>query len=427
MSSEWYYARGGKQSGPVSLSDLRNLAATGALGPADMVWKEGMADWKAAGSIPGLIVPAASAGKSASDGQPASVQDTQPRIKIRAKEAVGMGLSAVQTAMHSGTVRLRETFGGAMKETISSSIVAFRELLTHPVQYAFGTFVLLIACALSIPGLVTVLLIPVFVLGYIPYVKSVLKREPASLGAFIGFMRHGWDSLWHLMMLLAAFFVAVAIAVAPLLIVAASLYFALGTVTLGATQAMSVLPAQRDSSDEGAPRRDQVRQNDVEPDAKDGFFTHVTGAVKYFGEAAAWAVGLVALGVMFTILLTPSGSILILIYCIVLMVATTSAGGDAKYDLVYQAFERMLRIAQRQWKRLVISGLCLVCIPIAFNILTTIAASTLASFRLSILALWFPLVLYPAAVLAFVIYANIFAVQTAMQLVEGLEADLTPQ
>lgn len=50
--SEWYYAHGGEQKGPVPVSELQRLAGTGDFDPAaDLVWREGMEDWKPAGMI----------------------------------------------------------------------------------------------------------------------------------------------------------------------------------------------------------------------------------------------------------------------------------------------------------------------------------------------------------------------------------------
>lgn len=37
----WYYAQHGQRRGPVSSSDLKNLAQSGALAPTDLVWREG--------------------------------------------------------------------------------------------------------------------------------------------------------------------------------------------------------------------------------------------------------------------------------------------------------------------------------------------------------------------------------------------------
>lgn len=50
--SEWYYAHGGEQKGPVPVSELQRLAGNGDFDPAsDLVWREGMEDWKPAGTV----------------------------------------------------------------------------------------------------------------------------------------------------------------------------------------------------------------------------------------------------------------------------------------------------------------------------------------------------------------------------------------
>ncbi|MBB5351398.1 putative membrane protein [Haloferula luteola] len=52
----WYYARSGKQFGPVPEPELERLARAGELDPlADLVWKEGMAQWMRPCEIPELI------------------------------------------------------------------------------------------------------------------------------------------------------------------------------------------------------------------------------------------------------------------------------------------------------------------------------------------------------------------------------------
>jgi hypothetical protein len=65
--SDWYYARGGQQSGPVSFQQLQQLARSGGLVAADdLVWTATMKDWTPAGQVPDLfgsarIAPAAAA------------------------------------------------------------------------------------------------------------------------------------------------------------------------------------------------------------------------------------------------------------------------------------------------------------------------------------------------------------------------------
>ncbi len=55
MASEWFYRVDDKKRGPVGSADLKRLADSGVLKPADLVWKEGLAAWVAASSIKGLF------------------------------------------------------------------------------------------------------------------------------------------------------------------------------------------------------------------------------------------------------------------------------------------------------------------------------------------------------------------------------------
>jgi GYF domain 2 len=55
MASEWYIARDGNKVGPLSSAQLRELAKTGQLKPADMLWKKGKEKWVTASTINGLF------------------------------------------------------------------------------------------------------------------------------------------------------------------------------------------------------------------------------------------------------------------------------------------------------------------------------------------------------------------------------------
>lgn len=57
---EWYFARDGKQNGPVSFEQLVALAGSGGLDPVkDLVWTSTMKDWIPAGQVPDLFTRAA--------------------------------------------------------------------------------------------------------------------------------------------------------------------------------------------------------------------------------------------------------------------------------------------------------------------------------------------------------------------------------
>lgn len=58
---EWYYATDGVQAGPVTFAELSDAVRAGRIKQKDLVWREGMADWQPASSVPGLVeTPAAS-------------------------------------------------------------------------------------------------------------------------------------------------------------------------------------------------------------------------------------------------------------------------------------------------------------------------------------------------------------------------------
>jgi hypothetical protein len=53
---EWFYARGGQQSGPVTFDQLKELARSGGLDATkDLVWTSTMRDWQTAGQVEGLF------------------------------------------------------------------------------------------------------------------------------------------------------------------------------------------------------------------------------------------------------------------------------------------------------------------------------------------------------------------------------------
>ncbi|HEY7329479.1 MAG TPA: DUF4339 domain-containing protein [Gemmataceae bacterium] len=55
MAAEWYYAKNKQKVGPVTFEQLKELAGSGELSPADMVWKQGMAKWTQAGQVERLF------------------------------------------------------------------------------------------------------------------------------------------------------------------------------------------------------------------------------------------------------------------------------------------------------------------------------------------------------------------------------------
>jgi hypothetical protein len=55
MPEQWYYVKGNQRHGPISTPAFRDLAASGQIGPLDLVWHDGWAQWAEARSISGLF------------------------------------------------------------------------------------------------------------------------------------------------------------------------------------------------------------------------------------------------------------------------------------------------------------------------------------------------------------------------------------
>ena len=53
--AEWYYTQDGQQMGPISGSQLKSLAASGAISREDLVWNQSLPEWAPAGRIRGRV------------------------------------------------------------------------------------------------------------------------------------------------------------------------------------------------------------------------------------------------------------------------------------------------------------------------------------------------------------------------------------
>ncbi|MGA2797280.1 MAG: DUF4339 domain-containing protein [Thermoguttaceae bacterium] len=93
MATLWYYGRGGQSLGPVSSAQLKDLADRGNLAPADLVWKDGMAEWVAAKSIKGLFPEGTADGPPPTPATtsitPTGPADRQPSYAMQAGRTIG--------------------------------------------------------------------------------------------------------------------------------------------------------------------------------------------------------------------------------------------------------------------------------------------------------------------------------------------------
>lgn len=84
MGDEWFYLRGGEPVGPVNASELRVLARKGLLDRGDLIWKDGLVDWVAAGRLKGLF-----------GGPPPAPKVTAPTVRSESKLDVAPGVDRI--------------------------------------------------------------------------------------------------------------------------------------------------------------------------------------------------------------------------------------------------------------------------------------------------------------------------------------------
>jgi hypothetical protein len=73
MKPEWFYASDGRQHGPILATDLKELVQQGKILQSDLVWKEGMKNWKQAATIKGLFPDSSSVSPPPSHGDKVAV------------------------------------------------------------------------------------------------------------------------------------------------------------------------------------------------------------------------------------------------------------------------------------------------------------------------------------------------------------------
>ncbi len=77
MEKIWYYTIDGERHGPVTASELKQLASQGTIKPDDLLWKEGLAEWMPAKKMKGLFPQGESALQE--QAKPRPDEETKPR------------------------------------------------------------------------------------------------------------------------------------------------------------------------------------------------------------------------------------------------------------------------------------------------------------------------------------------------------------
>ncbi len=106
---DWYFARGNKQSGPVSSADLKRLADAGEIRPDDLVWREGLAEWALARNVRGLFADESPAAAGAFAAEAGKVMPRADAVELRTVPAAPRVPSRHAVDVLLG--RLRSAFG----------------------------------------------------------------------------------------------------------------------------------------------------------------------------------------------------------------------------------------------------------------------------------------------------------------------------
>ena len=115
--AEWFYSLDNQQKGPVTWESLRQLAASGKLSRGDLVWREGLADWKPASQIENLLPRAEAAAPKRREESFAAEADLPRRREAPIDEE-----DADERRPRRKKKRKKEHSPGAMAAIIGSSV-----------------------------------------------------------------------------------------------------------------------------------------------------------------------------------------------------------------------------------------------------------------------------------------------------------------
>ncbi|HEX4966615.1 MAG TPA: GYF domain-containing protein [Thermoanaerobaculia bacterium] len=133
----WYYRRGEAQLGPVSWEDLVGAARAGNLASGDLVWTDGMAQWQAASSIPGLI-PQPAYGAAPPLRPQYVAPPAQPSMGDDAVMRMVLPVGRSGWAIAAGYLGLLSLLGIFAPFAVITGVVALRDIAKHPEKHGLG-------------------------------------------------------------------------------------------------------------------------------------------------------------------------------------------------------------------------------------------------------------------------------------------------
>ena len=152
----WYYSDHRRQAGPVTADVLREMASSGRLTPQDLVWRDGMGDWRPASTVPEIAaslpvqaVPALPLHMKFAPPAPGVIPDEpepprpRPRnVRGRSRNVPNPLLVPVNTsgwAIAAGWLGLLGMAGGCLAPVaLVCSVIALHDIHKHPGRQGMG-------------------------------------------------------------------------------------------------------------------------------------------------------------------------------------------------------------------------------------------------------------------------------------------------
>lgn len=102
----WFVGKEGQQKGPYTEEEVRAMLARGDVAPADLVWKDGMADWRPAGQVPELgAAPPERPVIEVAEPAPGAAQSGQWHIGRDGEQAGPFSPEAIQAMIARGEIK----------------------------------------------------------------------------------------------------------------------------------------------------------------------------------------------------------------------------------------------------------------------------------------------------------------------------------
>lgn len=436
LATQWFYAIGDERFGPVTGSELKVLARTGVLHPADLVFKEGMPDWQPARKVKSLWVSRRSVADTsgvaskpppvrppeAVAAAPALQPKSEPAPRSEPQPAPQPTASVAAEAPWLVEAPRQPGFSEALSGAFAHAGKAAALLIRRPLQLTFFTMTLLVLFASSLAGVITAPLFPLFLMGYLTVLKQIVQGEQPSLAAFLAFTRHGVSCLWHLLMLLAAYLVTLAGIASVLIVLGMAFFFVAGTIMLGVNTVLSVGSAAPAVAPQIIVRNHEgtatplvlTQLGEIHVDGNGGFTAPARNSL---ASSAAGMMQVLMVLVITTLSVTGFTALQIVFSYLALDVASKNPHLHGA-GFVYEAYVETLAMFGRRWVEIMLCALLASAAVLVSNVLLMGLAWMFSMVSLTPLSIWVMTIAAPLLQLALGLFLLVFQATTCLSLRE---------